>query len=105
MISIDDIDKGWNETAYVWLRPADGKDWESITDHWSDKGHTEFRPARIRGFTDDQWAYGTHNDPRAVTLIGYPYGYPHAKFEIGAVMEPDFQVEAVPSDPVSAPAL
>lgn len=105
MISIDDIDKGWNETAYVWLRPAEGTDWESITDHWSDRRRTEFRPALIVGFTEDQWAYGTHNDTRQVKLIGQTYSYPHAKFEIGGIMEPDFVIEAAPSAPSPAPAL
>ncbi len=105
MISIDDIDKGWNESVYVWLRPAGGADWMSITDHWSDRSRTEFRPALIAGFTEDHWAYGTHNDTRQVRLIGQTYTYPHAKFEIGGIMEPDFGIEAVPSATSHAPSL
>lgn len=101
-MTIDDIEGKWSETVYVWVRPADG-DWDGITrGNGCDRGKTEWRPAAITGFSDDGWAYGTQNDTRNVTLIGAPYGYRHALFEIGAVMTSDF--DPTPT-PLPAPAI
>ena len=101
-MTIDDIDRQWSESAYVWVRPASG-DWDAITGAMNhvDRGETDWRPAKVCGFSDDQWAYGTHNDPRKVVLIGQPFHYDHAKFEIGGLMEPDFEPQHTP---VSAPS-
>nr|WP_250807857.1 hypothetical protein [Neorhizobium tomejilense] len=98
---IDEIDGKWSETVYVWVRPADG-DWQAITNamnQW-DRDKTDWRPAMISGFSDDKWAYNTHNDTRQVRLIGSQYTYPNAKFEIGGLLEHDLDN---PLTPASAP--
>jgi len=96
MIHIDDIAKKWGEHAHVLVRPANG-DWEGITDHWSDRGDTGFRPAKITGFVEGHESYGTQNDPRRIWLIGSAGSYPHDKFEIGAVIDTDLAVEMTPT--------
>lgn len=99
----DEIERGWSEAAYVWVRPAEGTDWEQAIDRRASRGDREWRPALMVGFTDDKWAYNTHNDPRRFFLIGSSYCYALTKFEIGGLIE-DFAPDAVNRPTATTPA-
>lgn len=99
-MEIDDIEAGWSEYVYVWVRPAAGQTWAQL--HHSSFGQVnqrDWRPAMVSGFSDggDRQSYNTGADPRCVTLIGDTGGYDVRHFEFGEViLGPDHVVAAKP---------
>lgn len=89
-VRIQDIDAEWGSCVYAWVRPSVDYDWRDLTYSDCDRSARDFRPAMITGFVDDKERYGTASDPRRVTLIGNPNGFPFHWFDIAcAVAAPE----------------
>jgi hypothetical protein len=97
-VDIDDIEAGWSEYVYVWVRPANGQTWTQF--HRSSFGQyneLDWRPAKVSGFADqgDRQSYNTGGDSRRVSLIGENGGYDVRRFEFGDLIHgPDHVVAA-----------
>lgn len=85
-MDINEIEAGWGEEVYIWVRPANDLTWHDINQ--SALGHQTNRawqPARVTGFVDAdrRGQYGTGADSRRVWLLGTATGFDVSKFEFG----------------------
>lgn len=85
-MNINDIDAGWGEQVFIWVRPSGGLSWTEY--HRSTLGNhnnRDWQPAQLSGFVEaerrDQ--YNTLLDSRRVTLLGNTYSYDISGFEFG----------------------
>jgi hypothetical protein len=88
-MNIDEIEAGWSEYIYAWVRPANNQTWAQM--HGSSFGQInerDWRPALISSFSDkdDRERYNTGADPRRVTLIGNASSHNIDQFEFGALI-------------------
>lgn len=87
-MTFDDIDYPYDGHAYVWVKPAEGKVWEDITNsnYLTDRGN-EHRPAKLSGTPPEDEYRGTQLDGRRIWLLGSQYGYRLENFELGGEMK------------------
>jgi hypothetical protein len=107
-MNIDEIEAGWGEEVFIWVRPATGLTWSDVdTNGIGIKNNRTWQPARLNGFVEpnrrDQ--YGSMADSRRVWLLATQYAYDIKKFEFGDLMSvpasmnntADLEVDSLPA--------
>lgn len=87
----DDIEAGFGQYVYVWIRPSDGRSWKELFhSRLAHHGDRDWRPGLVNGFMNPgrRAAYNTPSDTRKVMVVGSEATFSVREFEVSTMLHP-----------------